>query len=542
MISSWSFGSQARTAPDAGVVVLSVEYGGHVYRWASSPPAWALVGTTEAGAVVPIAFEGAWEPPSILSVTDGVTAEVAFPTELGLAPAEVRGDVLLTGAAAEIAVLGSDDTWNDRVVVVRGFVSSPDIGGPGELVAFTVQPWSRAADRSAVPPVDRAVTLTTWPEPPDDAQGLAYPVVYGRPGEYRDENGDDQRAPACPAIVVETEDVSADVTVASTLVVNWVPALGSTTEVRVWARREDSGYESHVVAVERSTDLRGQQLATVDISGESEAFRSAGEYWVSWSAGGATPLDTQADSDAAATVVEWWLRRSSVPVDWPRTRGALAYVGGLTLSGYVDEAVSPLDWLADRLAAYPVRIVDGPRGVYLAAVRFDAGPRDAVSTVTVADPLEAHGGATGAVRIGRMECDGEGLVNEVWVRWARDIAADAYRRVTVLSIGETYGTEAVLDPEVAGPSRSSRVSEVELPDCWSAATASVIARYVAWREGLPRRTVRVAVPTSTHGHLQVGDVVLFTDDTLGVADVIALVDDVAVTLSPMTEIVLRLVR
>jgi hypothetical protein len=308
-----------------------------------------------------------------------------------------------------------------------------------------------------------------------------------------------------------------------------------------------SGYSLHVSDCYATTDALGQPVTKVDVSAEVTAIRTAGTYFVSWEHGGATPMDSVVDTDAAGAVLLWWLRQSSVDIDFPRSASGFAYLDAYTLSGFTDAPLSPLDWAADRLADYPVKFVNGPAGKIVVPVRFMAQASEAIAAITVDDPVvsSVSGGTTGAVRVGPMKCSGKNQVTEVRVNWAKGLGSGTFYQQTVFSTDPNRSSKVSRNPSRVGAlSKSSAVKaiEVSLTDCWSSATAFNVAQYVAWRDGAPKRTVTVAVPTATHGHLIEGDVVLYTDVPLGLVDVVALVDEVPLTASTMTELTLLLLR
>jgi len=158
--------------------LLDMQVGGRIYRYAQQP----------------------------LTVADTTGAEWTYAPGLGevqLSAAasyrlgEASTDIEITSpepwarmAAAGIPLDGGQAVlrmWREGTllerarVMLRGVVSQPSYGAPGEPLAFTLLRNQR--EQAAIIPHPRQIVdLTTWTEPAAPAIGQAYPVVIGAPG------------------------------------------------------------------------------------------------------------------------------------------------------------------------------------------------------------------------------------------------------------------------------------------------------------------------------------------------------------------------
>lgn len=551
--STWTYGALRRPlAPSC--VVLTVVRGGRELRWVSGlEPAWEVTGVDDAGLQRRVEFVGPWEAPSSVGTLDDVTAEVLF--EENIALAEITGRHRLTGARCEVALLGDGDTWNNRYVLVVGRAAEVSIEPFGlqrlhQLVSFVVRAPSRQQDRGLYPPATSVVSPLTWADPPDESSGLAYPVVYGQPyGYLRSETwGDNSTIPvlvgATPAVVVDYEDITvgdAEIPHASRILINHEPSPAATLAggVTLLYRTTTSvtGWFFALVFPEHTRDILGRTVTTVDLSAATDAVRQSMSYLVSWGAP-ATAMGASAGTRALPDIVAWWLRRSTVPIDWPRTLSSLEALRGYDLDGYVDAPVSPLDWLDSRLGAYPVELMDGSRGVYPRVIRWNATKADAVAHLRVVDWAEDLTDED-CIRVGPLDSDGEGDVSEVRVRWGRDLINGEYRRETVVGVapGLAAGTARTSSPHTSSEAAGSII--VELPDCYSEGTAGTVAQYQAWRNGRPACRVTLAVPVAL-AHLDDSSVVLYSDATLGIENALAQIERVESAVSERFSATLRL--
>lgn len=523
-------GRARRSTDTAPVWVVTVDYRGQRLRWCSAEVTWDC--QDEDGQRV--AFVGSWTAPTAIDLAGDVetSVEVIFPSGLAVAEAELEGSAPLSGCAAEVAWLPHGGDWSDRYVAAEGLVDGPEIGGDGEPVMFGIVPATRTEDATLIPEPAHAVTVDRWTTSPEASQGLYYPHVYGRPGWYR-VDGETFSADGSPAVVVWTSTtvVGDETTVKADTLIIAADVPPSTTQVRLRWASSPGVWRAHTKTIVPLVDPFDRTVATLDISLFSDDDRQAGAYFVSWQFGAAS------DSESAEQIVRTWLEASSVRVDLLRSQAGLRALAGFRIGGFVNQPTTPMAWIADRLDVFPVRLVDGPSGVYLAAVRWEASAEDAVAAITVTKPMAVTGGKDGAVRITPLRATG-GQATEVRLSWALDCASGAYKMLTVLAPGGDARTVRK-DDTARVAAAGVKVVQYDLPDVWDDDTATLLARFLAWREGRLSRTVRVSVPTDGYAHLVEGDAVTYTEDALGVSGRVALVNAIGLTTAPMMELELQ---
>lgn len=525
---------RARRADDAAPIwVASIDYHGQILRWAAGDVPWSCLDDDGRA----ISWVGSWSAPASIDLADDVevSVELVFPPGVNVAATELEGVAPLAGCTAEVAWMPRGGDWQDRYVVARGRVTEPEGGADGEPVMFGLVPDTSGSDLTQVPH-ETHVIGEGWTTAPEASFGLYCPHVYGRPGWYR--VGDQTyRAGGSPAVVVRTTTTtSGDETVVladTLLIADTVPP--NVDQVRLRWQRASGVWVSRTKTIVPLRDPYNREVATLDISLFADDDRKAGSYTVSWEYGAAS------GTESASEVVRAWLETSSMRVDLAGSQLGLRALAPFRLGGYVNQPTSPKEWIADRLSIFPVRMVDGPHGAALVPIRWDAQASDAIAHIAVTRPTSEPGGKGGALRVGPVRSEG-GEVTEVRLSWAMDCSSGSYKMLTVLGAdGTPRSSRTWAGDPVPSVTDGTKVVTHELPDVWDDGTAALLTRFIAWQAGAVQRTVQVAVPTDGHAHLVVGDVVTYSDEALGGATLVALVDAVWLATAPMMELRLRLV-
>ena len=441
-----------------------------------------------------------------------------WPTSAASVAASVAAGVPLSGVPAELALVPmSSGAWADRYVVIAGAAREVEYGADDDPVIIQIA-RSEDTDRSLYPPPTMVVDDYTWPTstllperppqiphwpqgtwaPAESARGATYPIPYGTPGVL----GADE-FPAVRALAVDTEAGSGEMPAVNRLLV-----AGGTVEsatVTVWFEVGDSSYISDELPVEYGRDGMGQAYAYVDvgssvypdIAGVTHFRRTAKSYWSSWPGGGVASTAGGRTPRTASAVAAWILRRSTLSV------GAMpAELGGYRLSGYLDESVSPVEWIADRLVGVlPVGLATDADGrTQLTPIRYGAELADAVARV-----VEGAGEVSRRlpVRIG------DGGADLAAVEYAMHGAQDRYMR-----------TAYAADDLVV---RSSPVSSAVMPDVWDHQTAARVAVWHRWRDSRAHMEVTLHLASDAYGWLRPGDVVEYVDAGLSITSQVALV-------------------
>jgi hypothetical protein len=235
-----------------------------------------------------------------------------------------------------------------------------------------------------------------------------------------------------------------------------------------------------LLVVANGYDNLGQPVATVDISAESDEFRSASEYWVSWWDPSFQPI-TQRNPyrvggvlRGAGDVLRWALSRSSLPVDHAAFGALAPALNALKIDTYInDPDTSPWEWLLQILAYLPVTLRRGSRGIY--PILHDTGGGSPLGAVAVTEGPDFR--QIGPVQVERDNAD---ITAELSVEYALWANTSAYSRLRY-----TAGTVKTSDRErtsttagrVAHTRHGAQRREViSLPWVYDPATASAILR------------------------------------------------------------------
>ena len=493
------------------VWLLSVTYAGRVFRWSSRP----VNLTNSDGEVLP--FDGGLPPVDYddaaqVLATDpadlSIPFSVVFPVDVAVLVQ--RGHDLATGSA-EVSVIidNGTATYEDRRVVLVGDVTQPTYGAIYEPVTFSVEdpPW---LDRALIPSTTQRVNSTTWSGAPMDSHGLYYPLVFGTPGVFTWASGTATVTSGSPALIVDVTGSNVN-----TLLIagHWVKA-GS---VRVY----DGDGTGVSGTVQNTTDGLGQPVAIVDVSGLGGTVDlTTSDWFIGWNNGGAMYNDRQDGArEGAGEIAEWALRASTVRYDRGLWASARRSLDGFILAGYIDEPVSPWEWLADNvLPLLPVSVRSGPTGSFPVVYKYDARSADSIESVTA---------GAGFVRVGPVEyVTGAGdRANEMRIDYAKRARKNtAFRAATV-------GPFPSDDPDVfenyyAGVSARRygvRSSTIDTDIVYDTPTAIRIARWKVRASSLSSRSVTYSA-SFEYGWLSVGDVIDLTDDELALdAQIVQLV-------------------
>ncbi|MCB9681840.1 MAG: hypothetical protein H6733_10235 [Alphaproteobacteria bacterium] len=520
------------------VWVLSLDVRGDLIRWTSRPIPDTVSGMT--GLILPgldpdVVTEALDVAKAEFDRVDTLSFQVHFPPEFDPAALAASG-VALTACDAELALLptrfvgdvttssgtrtrstpSTTPSWDDRYVILSGYISEPEFGDADEPVTFSVRATTYE-DESSIPGPTQVVDPTTVGAGSlvtverDDSYGSSYPLVFGQPGVFVGSDGATSYRPATPGYVFEGQSgAPSDADKWEKILVS----AGHTQADRVHLWWEaDPGFNSVEVALTKGADNLGQPITYIDASkGTGGAVLDKSKYWVDWrddslggDGGGVVDGPGSGDLSGVGSLCVWLLRQSTIPVDWARMSGAVAFLDEFRFGGVIETPTSALDWIEDRvLGDLPAFLGRSPAGVYLAPIRWQATASEAVARL-----VEGEGTV---VRMAPARTRGNGRTTVVRVEWARDLAADEWARTTVVTADPRLGTFAMGTGLVqADRSVAPRVVKVQLPDCWDEATAYRVATWTLWREGTAHVEIDVDLSADTYGHLQVGDVVTYGD-------------------------------
>lgn len=288
----------------------------------------------------------------------------------------------LDEATAEVAIIVKGLEWNVRRRLVIGTLDQPSYGGVNEAVIATVAPQRVDSGRVGDPIFATNASIDEATIQPQSL-GRMYPVVFGRPGLYEtvidpDTGGAFQFSQSAVPGVVYNVDASAYME--SFVMMGHHSDIGAQGNlVRVYSPILDD------VTVSNGYDKNGRPVTFGTMGTVSSAHPGATDYtwsFVDPSAGsgdGFGVLHNGAPVRSIRQLVSWLLTFSSRNVDWAQLDGALASLPDYEVAGYIDEVVSPQDFIIDNiLPLFSLSITPGPNGIKVLPVPVQISQADAV--------------------------------------------------------------------------------------------------------------------------------------------------------------------
>jgi hypothetical protein len=490
------------------VWLLEITFAGQTFRWSSRP----ISITNADGESLP--YDGSLNAPDIEQSLSGIGDDAEplsigfdlfFPSTVVVAEQIAKG-FDLAAARGELSLIAAGSAYEDRQLVLVGAVVEPEYGGTNEPVSFTLeeQLWD---DTALIPGAAARVTASTWSGAPTDSLNLYYPIVFGYPGQYSVTPS--ATTSGSPAIAVEVTGSNVD-----TLLIAG-HHVEATTVVLFY---DDS---SATISVTNTNDSLGNKVAVLDISGQSTAMRTASSYWIGWkqsTGGGVVNPETSEAYHGAGEVLVWLLGQSTLAVDSGRWEAVADHLNRYKLSGYIDDAVRPWEYVVDNvLPLLPMAIQHGPSGLYPIIWRHDASSDDAVAALTVS-------GSTGVSRIGRVQYDRGSIVNQLRIEYSKRARTGEPRKVLVVQPTQEDSDADQRPNYFAGVSQDRygvSADSLDTDIIYDDTTAGLVANWIIGARAFATRTLSIRCGKE-YGWLGPGDVVTVTDDSVYLESVVAL--------------------
>lgn len=485
------------------VWLLSLTWDGQVYRFSSRP----IDLLDEDG--LPISFLGGLDLSSwdgdleFLSTSPGeqsVSAEVDFPIDVA---DRISSGHPLDTATGEFSVIEEEDSdYADRLVLLTGWVDTPEYGAYGEPVRFSLVAENRTSSTS-IPPSTWRLTEETWPSATysyaDDDPGAWYPIVAGQPG-YIDGV---HVGRGSPCLVLHRDTGSGE---AQTLLVAGHPVDATTVAII-----DSDGATTGALSISRRVDGLGQEVSVVDISGSGGTIDlTLGEFYCAWNTGLAmSGVDTVGDWLA------WLLRQSPAGYDAIRTKVAVSRLH-YRVDTYINDSASILDVIESILTTLPISVCSGPEGLFPVVWRLDASEKDAVAKLLV---------GAGLVRDGLWAYDRSRSDIVTEVRASYRIAVSGNSTSFVLSAQDNADGNSIYS-EVAQNRYGLQSEDLSIPWTWRDGPA-VAAAYLRARCSSLRRAYYIG-SFREYGNLSPGDVVILEDNEMSY-DGLALVSSMGIS-------------
>lgn len=479
------------------IYLLTVTFEGESFRFASAAVS-VTVGTDPDASVYD--FRGGLTIEAVEEVLDSTepvqaicTAPLVIAWSAGLLARLSVGS--FARARGEIAVIADGDAWEDRRVLLTGILSEPEEDRDSVVSATLTQ--EEGDDAGLYPAADAVVRdEVTWTYPDEASEGAVYPLVFGAPGLYSDEDGASQTCPGSPMPQVYQQAGADELMVAGHKVfaASVTAYEGSTTSVPT---------------VTASADLLGRKVSIATFPAPTGATSGA-SYWAAWDSGEAhTP-----SLAGAGALLRHVLSYSRVAIDWARLEVAIPSLDRWLVDGFIDERVSPLQWVVDNLLPLlPVTLANGPKGIYPVVWNWDVTADDAV-----VDLVEGRNFS----RIGPRAWEGaDEVYSQIELGYALDASAKTYRR-TLIATGDPalVGNRSVYSSEVLRRAWSrwpGRILKLESDIVYRDATAGLWAAWLSRRHSGLRAVISGDVPRRLW-HIRKGDPVTFTSTSLEVSE------------------------
>lgn len=302
----------------------------------------------------------------------------------------------LDDATAEIAIVVRGLDWSIRRRLVVGTLDQPSYGGINEPITTTVT--ARRIDTGvAGAPIFATAESIDEATVQEDMLGRVYPSVFGRPGLYVDVVDIDTGGTfqfsqsAVPAV---TYNVSSSAHVEKLVLMGHHSDVGARGSlVGVYPPFIDS------VVASNGTDKIGRPVTFGTMTPATSAHLSGVEYtwaFVDPSTGGGEGYGVKHNGAPVRTVrqlVSWLLSFSSRAVDWAQLDGALATLPNYEVAGYIDEIVSPQEYInANVLPLFSMSITPGPNGLRVLPVPSQLTKADAVDSMVANEDVYRSGG------------------------------------------------------------------------------------------------------------------------------------------------------
>lgn len=364
--------------------LLTAEIAGQPLRWSSEPVEVVTQDGTRLPYVggltvdtVELAAQGPGNDPQIPQI--GV--EVSHPEDLDLIELIEAGHKLSEGRA-ELAIWQDGQTYEQRRVLVVGFLDEEEVDLDGLALRASLTTTEQEGDGATVPEEGAQVTAETFAPVRDAWIGADYPIPIGRPGA-----GDGSTHPASPARPAEWGTVAA-VEGVNLLVV--ADRAVSATQVRLWYG--DDMIDGGLFPVVTGPDDLGRTVSTVDTSAAGATIRTAGKWWCSWEEGAGVLLPDGSPVETLGDALYWAAHESGLPLDlraWSALRAALA---GWKVGAVIDTPTPVWGWARDVLLPMaPIELVDGPDGLRPLLWTYPARAADAVRHLEVGREIHMAG-------------------------------------------------------------------------------------------------------------------------------------------------------
>lgn len=511
----WPLKAAELKAADGVEFLFEFNFAGREFRWATTP----LNIVKDDGTYV--SFQGGLEVDfdnafDLFSESPNLISQpITVIFDIDVAEMVAKGHTLFNQRGS-MSIWVDGRTYEQRLVLLRGRVADPEYGAKGEPVSFSLMA-NDFEDTALIPDIDQRVSLRTWSNYDEGAQGLYYPIVFGTPGVYKTGTGASAEAAGSPAYGVDLTSA----TTPTILVAGHEVQAGTVNLINATQGR------SADMTITKATDALGNTVTTgaYPYSGmSSNAFVEGDELFCCWNATDGGGLLNRTRSDAlkgAGEIAIHFLELASIDLDLGRWYSIEDYLNQhFQLSGYIDEEVSPLSWLNDNVfGLLPVSMMASPEGLAPCLWRRDVTAADALANLTAGPSCQR----SDAVVYEFQELENEVRFDFALAAWSGDFQ----RTMTAVGIGRA-DTRTELSTEYTRASHNiwgKHAVSISSDIVYEDATAAEILLWRTRAKALPYRVINYFI-SREHAFLKAGDVITITDTELHLTDQVALVRSV----------------
>ena len=462
-----------------------------------------------------------------------------------------RRGLFLERIPAQLYRWHTGDTLEDTRLLVDGFLGSVALADPsarGRLSGVlrtrdrsvgSLTP-SLTIERSSIILVsDLTFGVVTEGGP---ALGSYRPEVFGRPGSP------DGR-PAVPMLELTlTDDTIADGKSPAWLLCGHTLRASS---VQIWD--QSGGAVAAIENVSTETDLQLRKYSAVKSNSNpwsplsDERCNSGRQFWYGFLTGeGRSNPYRPGDLRGLGDVLRYLYERiGKRRIDLGRMEGFSAELNAYKIDAVLTEPIELEEWIdGEILRAYPVRVIEGPQGLYCRRRTFRATLADAVATLTTS----GAGGLLVAADSPLTPLE-VSLATRIRVEYAfRELATYSQ----AITVGVTPGTVALEESstlreggahfaEIGDPYVGTVEAVLEVPTTWDPGTAQRLALDYLDREALPRFRRSYVGGVELEG-LTIGDVVRLDDPALDASQIrLCTIEDIQIG-SSSVRVTLELIR
>lgn len=514
------------------IFLLSVTWGGYIYRFATKPVVLVSNGLS-------YNFDGHLDDPQYVQKSRVLGADfealnipfALFFDGINIADEYKKGNVLDNAVCELSYVIDGETGYDERVILAKGRASQPIFGYPERstsYVEFALESDTFVITRTLLDGVNKThiidqnllgFTDLGWSSLDERNFGKTLPVVFGRLQAV--DNVDVYPIPMyylgilLSGTVYYNMSVACHTLMSTTIDIKDGNGNTGTADVKdakdLYQEYIDAGYLQKIN--ERSTTYA--EVDSADVSNPLSDTQL--EYWGKIDKGIKSPFGDDV-LEGGGDVCMWALTTSNANIDYAAWYNLRQYLNQYKFAGVIqDEQITGLAWLQEHILPYlPVEIILSKDGLAPKLNMMALGV-----DVPVADVIEA-----GAVfyRLGAMTPMSEpsDIINEITLRFAWDGSRQSYIssarvRATIPEYSASFGflgtpiattasQYAVISQQIYG----QKTATFELDYVYDRRTAFKIALDMIRFKSMPTYVAQYAA-SPEYGFLQLGDVIELTD-------------------------------